>query len=191
MNTTRKALLSALVVGVLGSVVALGAFSAFSSTDVQPGNTFTAGTVAIEDNDSDGALYQLTNQKPGTTTNRCIQVTYTGLAGLHRQAVLLGGRRRRAVRQPDGHPRHAGRRRRSRAAPGSPRAARPCTTARSRTSPARTSFANGLPVDGPNAAAWATGEDVVYQFSTSVQDDNNAQGATSGTHSFTWEAQNN
>ena len=52
------------------------------------------------------------------------------------------------------------------------------------------SFANGLSVAGPTAATWATGDDVVYQFSTSVQDDNNAQGAASGTHSFTWEAQN-
>ena len=58
VNTTRKALLSALVVGVLGSVVALGAFSAFSSQTSNSGNTFTAGTVNIEDNDSDGAMYQ-------------------------------------------------------------------------------------------------------------------------------------
>jgi hypothetical protein len=191
VNTTRKALLSALVVGVLGSVVALGAFSAFSSQTSNSGNTFSAGTVAIEDNDSDGALYQLTNQKPGTTTNRCIQVTYTGsLASavkLYSSAVASGAQYVDLT-----------------ITPGTQGAATfPNCTGFTSSGPAvysgtlanfassHSSFANGLPVDGPNAAAWATGEDVVYQFSTSVQDDNNAQGAASGTHSFTWEAQNN
>jgi hypothetical protein len=40
------------------------------------------------------------------------------------------------------------------------------------------------------AVALATGDSVVYRFSTSVQDVNLAQGATTGAHSFTWEARN-
>ena len=52
------------------------------------------------------------------------------------------------------------------------------------------SFANGL-TDNPLAATkWQTNDAVTYRFRVSVQDNNSAQGASTGTHSFTWEAQN-
>jgi len=37
---------------------------------------------------------------------------------------------------------------------------------------------------------WAEDDTLVYRFTLSVQDDNAAQGASSGLHTFTWEARN-
>ena len=174
MHTTRKVLLSLLVVGAIGSVVALGAFSAFSSTTSNDNNNFTAGTVTIADNDANAALYTLTNQKPGITTDRCIKVTYTGsLDSDVKLYTLRDRRRRRQLHQPDGHPGHAGRRtRRSRAAPASPPTRAPALQRRRRRA-SRRRYATGI-ADNPGTVAtkWATGDSVVYRFSTSVQDIN-------------------
>src|SRR4051812_43041880 len=78
MSQARKVLLTLLVVGATGGLAAFGVYSAFSSTTSNAGNTFAAGTVTVGDNDVNAALYQLTNQKPGVTTDKCIKVTYTG-----------------------------------------------------------------------------------------------------------------
>ena len=78
MSKKEKGLLSLLLVGVIGAVVGLGVFGAFSATTSNTGNEFTAGTVAISDNDSNTAMYSVSNQKPGDTLTRCIRVTYTG-----------------------------------------------------------------------------------------------------------------
>jgi predicted ribosomally synthesized peptide with SipW-like signal peptide len=191
VHTTRKVLLSLLVVAALGSVVALGAFSAFSSSTSNSGNTFTAGTVEIEDNDSDTALYTLSNQKPGVTTSRCIRVTYTGsLASavrLYSSSVTPGAQYVNLTITPGTQ---------------GPATFPSCTDFTADAggpiytgtlaafAAAHTGYANGLAAPGPNTAAWATNEDVVYRFSVGVQDTNAAQGATTGTHAFTWEAQN-
>ena len=57
MSRGRKALLSLLLVGVIGTVAGVGTYSAFSATTVNPGNTFAAGTVVISDNDANAAMY--------------------------------------------------------------------------------------------------------------------------------------
>jgi len=75
---TRKLLLTALTVTVVGSIVAFGTFSAFSSSTENPGNQFAAGSVAISDNDLGTALYNVSGQKPGDSKTSCIKVTYTG-----------------------------------------------------------------------------------------------------------------
>ena len=189
MHTSRKVLLSLLVVGAIGSVVALGAFSAFSSTTSNDNNNFTAGTVTIADNDANAALYTLTNQKPGVTTDRCIKVTYGGSldSDVKLYSTTVGGLGANLINltvtagtgtitfpsctgfTPDaGAPLYSG------VASGFP-----------------TSYATGISdFPGTVATKWATGDSVVYRFSTSVQDTNAAQAATTGTHSFTWEARN-
>ena len=78
MKTSTKVLLTALCVGALGSLAAMGVFGAFSSTTTNAGNTITAGTVAIADNDAGAAMYSLTAAKPGESVSKCIKVTYTG-----------------------------------------------------------------------------------------------------------------
>jgi hypothetical protein len=78
MRTRTKALLSALSVGALGTVAALGVFGAFSATTQNAGNEITTGTVALSDNDTGQALFSINNAEPGDTWTRCIRVTYTG-----------------------------------------------------------------------------------------------------------------
>ncbi len=78
MSRGRKTLLSLLLVGALGAVAGIGTFSAFSATTVNAGNTFDAGTVVINDNDANSAMYNITAAKPNDVVVRCIRVTYAG-----------------------------------------------------------------------------------------------------------------
>ena len=55
---------------------------------------------------------------------------------------------------------------------------------------ARTDYASGLADYKLAQTKWSSTDAVTYKFSVSVQDNNSAQGATTGTHSFTWEARN-
>lgn len=78
MTTRSKLLRTLAVLGVLACVAGAGVFSAFSSQTDNPGNSVTAGTVTLVDDDADGATYELTNAKPGDSQSSCIRVTYTG-----------------------------------------------------------------------------------------------------------------
>ena len=75
-----------------GIVVSTASYSAFSSTTVNPTSNWTAGTVALTDDDSNTALFTATNLKPGQTGSNCIAVTGTGFARLGRQALRHGRR---------------------------------------------------------------------------------------------------
>lgn len=194
MNTPRKILLSLVVVGALGATVGLGAFSAFSSTTANDNNSFAAGTVAISDNDAGGFLYQVTNQKPGVDTDRCINVTYTGsldsdvrlysttsipLAGPGQYVNLTvtpGTIASPTFPSCAGFTADAGGDLYSGTLAGF------ATT--------YNSFGTGL-ADYPGAGTkWVTNDSVVYRVRVSVQDSNAAQGAAVAAHNFTWEAQN-
>ena len=69
-----------------GLVVSQASYSAFSSSTANPTSNWTAGTVALTDDDggttadaSTGtAMFQATNLKPGSTASKCIAVTSTG-----------------------------------------------------------------------------------------------------------------
>jgi hypothetical protein len=61
-----------------GIVVSQASYSAFSSTTVNPTSNWTAGSVALTDDDSNTALFTATNLKPGSTGTNCIAVTSTG-----------------------------------------------------------------------------------------------------------------
>jgi hypothetical protein len=78
VNIRTKVLLTVLCVGALGSLAAMGVFGAFSATTTNAGNTITAGTVTIGDNDGGPAMYAVTAAKPGDSVTKCIKVTYTG-----------------------------------------------------------------------------------------------------------------
>ena len=77
-RTGAKVALSALVIGALGSFAALGVYGLFTATTQNSGNEITSGTVELADNDSGSALYNTTGVRPGDTTSRCIETTYTG-----------------------------------------------------------------------------------------------------------------
>ena len=53
-----------LTIGVVGSVAGWGAYSAFTATTTNAGNTITAGTVAISQHAGATTLYSGTNQAP-------------------------------------------------------------------------------------------------------------------------------
>jgi hypothetical protein len=91
MSKTKKLLASALVVGVLGSLVALGVFGLFSATTQNSGNEISAGTIAISDNDAGSAMFNITNAKPGETWTRCIKVLYSGGLSAVVHLYQLGG----------------------------------------------------------------------------------------------------
>lgn len=78
MSLVRKLLLSGLVLGLACVGVAGVAWSSFSSTTANPSNRFSAGTVAIADNDAGASLLSLSSASPGASSSGCIRVTYTG-----------------------------------------------------------------------------------------------------------------
>ncbi len=73
-----KLALTALVLGVLGTIAGVGTWSAFSATTDNSGNAFASGTVEIGDDDSGSAMLSLANAKPGDSDAACIVVDYTG-----------------------------------------------------------------------------------------------------------------
>ena len=70
-----------------GVVVSTASYSAFSATTVNPTSNWTAGTVALSDDDNNTALFTATGLKPGSTGANCITVTSTGSLALDRQAL--------------------------------------------------------------------------------------------------------
>jgi hypothetical protein len=72
--------LAAVVAGLAGSAAIIwqASYSAFSATTANPTNNWTAGTVALSDDDSATALFTATGLKPGSTGTKCIAVTSTG-----------------------------------------------------------------------------------------------------------------
>ena len=190
----RKAFLSLLLVGLVGVVAGVGTFSAFSATTQNEGNTFSAGTVAIGDNDAGGVMFNLSNQKPGVTTSKCIKVTYTGsldstvkmytpsTPGAGAQYINLtitpGTQTTSTFPNCDsstftpvsGAPTYSG-------------------TVQGFDN-THNAFSNGFASNPLNGTKWVTNDALVYKIDMSVQDNNSAQSATSGSLQFTWEAQN-
>src|SRR5688572_3519361 len=75
---TKSLLRSLLAIGAAGALAGFGTFSAFSSSTENPGNQINSGTVALSDNDSGSALYDVDGAKAGDTVDECITVTYGG-----------------------------------------------------------------------------------------------------------------
>lgn len=194
MKTSTKVLLTALCVGALGSFAAMGVFGAFSATTTNAGNTITAGTVAIADNDAGAAMYSITNAKPGESVSKCIKVTYTGsldadvriytsstigALGQYVDLTITPGSQATPT-----FPSCTG------FTPDSGGALYTGTLANFATT--KNTYANGV-VDYPGTGTkWAANESVVYQVTATLQSSapEAAQGATTGAHTFTWEARN-
>ncbi len=94
MKTRTKIAISTMLVGLLGSLAALGIFGEFSATTQNAGNELTSGTVAISNNSAGQAMFNVAGATPGDSWTRCIKVTYTGglPADVH---AYLGGTRAR------------------------------------------------------------------------------------------------
>jgi Camelysin metallo-endopeptidase len=61
-----------------GGLIWQSSYSAFSATTASPTNNWSAGTVALSDDDSNTALFTAGNLKPGATGTKCLVVTSTG-----------------------------------------------------------------------------------------------------------------
>jgi hypothetical protein len=194
MRTSTKVLLTALCVGALGSLAAMGVFGAFSSTTTNAGNTITAGTVAIADNDAGAAMYSIANAKPGESVSKCIKVTYTGSldADVHIYTTSTIGSLGQYVdltitpgtQATSTFPGCTG------FTPDSGGAL--YTGTLQNFGSTKNNYANGV-VDNPGSGSkWATNESVVYQVTATLQSSapDAAQGLTTGAHTFTWEARN-
>jgi len=192
----RRIVLSVLIVGVVGALVGVGTLSAFSSSTSNSGNNFDAGTVYVSDNDAGSALYNVTSRKPGDTVTSCIKVTYGGslAADVHLYTASTIG----AVGQYVNLTIDKGTSSGNPAFPGCgtfTSEANVYTGTLSGFASAHNSYANGSPAYPGSQTAWNSADALVYRFTLTMQDDNNANGQgsgalTSGSHSFTWEARN-
>lgn len=81
MAVHRKAILAAAVpVGFLlsGALVWQASYAAFTDTTDSTGNTWTAGSLSLTDNDSGFVLFDVPAMTPGETGSKCIVVDYVG-----------------------------------------------------------------------------------------------------------------
>ncbi len=193
MSLKRRLVLTALVLGVIGSVAGFGTWSAFTATTTNSGNSYASGTVVINQHAGATTLYNGSNKGPGASyqTVACVRVTYTGSLGatvkLYSSSVTNGStfnlkvERGSGITAPDNTMNCTG-------------FSASSTAYNGNLGSFPTTYAAG--VDGKaGAAAWAQNDSVDYRFTISVNDDTTANAHTSalstGSHSFTWEADNN
>jgi len=172
-----------------GVVVSTASYSAFSATTVNPTSNWTAGSVALTDDDNNTALFNATGLKPGSTGANCITVTSTGslpstvkLYGTNASATkALDANMTLTVEQGTG------------GGFGSCTGFTPATTSGTLYSGllsnfTASNFATGLGTWAPTGTA---SESRVYRFTYTVSSTapNTVQGGTAAL-GFTWEAQN-
>jgi hypothetical protein len=78
LDRKTKSALIVFLIGVIASIAGLATWSAFSATTSNAGNEFQTGSVALTDNDSGTAMFNMTGAGPGDTVSKCITVSYTG-----------------------------------------------------------------------------------------------------------------
>ena len=193
MRTAKKVLLSLVVLGAVGSMAGFATFSAFSSTTTNSGNSFAAGTVYISDNDAGSALYSVSNKKPGDTAQGCILLTYTGsLAAtvkLYTASTIgsVGSYIDMTVEKgtfPSGT-----------CATGFNSQATIYTGTLANFATTKNSYANGVSAFPASQTQWNQNDTLWYRITLTLQDNNSANGGSggplsTGSHTFTWEAQN-
>lgn len=187
-----------LVVAALGMTIGTSTRAAFNDVSGSQSNGFTAGSVAIGDNDAGDMMLALTDAKPGASTSACILVTYVGtlpanvrLYGATTGTGLDSYLTLTVVRGTFGST--------------SPPFAS-CSDFVADTTDYLGSgagviysgtlaafpddFANGL-VDPVSSSPeeWIAGEAHAYRFTATLQDDAGAQGKTAN-QTFSWEARN-
>ena len=195
MKKSQRVLLTLLVIGLVGAIAGFGTFSAFSSTTSNDGNSFSAGTVTLTDNDSGSAMYTVSNAKPGDSASACITVTYggslaanvklyttstIGSLGSHLTLVITQGTGTVSFGSactnftPDGS--------------GSQIYNGTLSTFASTYS----NFSNGLSLTNASASTtWSQNDARVYKFQITLPSgDTTGGGLNTGSHSYTWEAQN-
>lgn len=169
--------------GFVSVLVVSSSRAAFVDTTDNATNTFSAGDVVLNDDDTGSVLFNVANLAPGDSRTRCIAVTYTGslTADVHLYGTV-GGNGLAQYLDLD-------------IDVGSGGDFASCTGFVSSSTlfngtlaafgGANTNFVNGL--GGFTGATNPTTR--TYRVTVTLQDDNAAQGL-SATAGFTWEAQN-
>ena len=194
MNRTQKALVSVLVIGVLGGITSLGVFGLFSATTQNAGNEITTGTVSFTDNDAGSALYNVTGSKPGDTVIRCIKASYTGTLPAEVRlysngtpgplAQYIDLQITKGTQTTSTFPDCAG---------FSADAGGPVFTGTLQTfEQQHGTFTDGIATAPGSQTDWQPGDARVYRIEATLQagTPNSGQGATSGPHAYVWEARN-
>jgi len=184
----------ALVVGVLGGAAAMGVYGLFTATTQNTGNEITSGTVSFTDNDNGAALYNAGNFKPGDTTTKCIKATYTGslpavvrvyspsspgpLAQYIDLTITQGTATSSTFPECTGF-----------TATGTGQL---FTGTLQNFEQTRNTYGAGIATAPGAGATWSANSSLVYRVQATLQSSapDTAQGTSSGTHTFTWEARN-
>jgi hypothetical protein len=158
--------------------------AAFSDTTDNAGNTWSAGTVALTDNDFGSAMFTASDMAPGTPVIKCIVVSYSGTltpSDVNLYGVVSGGNGLDAYLDLT-------------IEEGSGGTFTDCTGFASSSTiftgtlanfaVTHDNFSNGAGVWNPAANP----ELKTYRFTVTLQDNNLAQGLNA-TATFTWEAQ--
>jgi hypothetical protein len=159
--------------------------AAFTSTTANAANSWSAGTVALTDDDTGTAMFAVTNMAPGDSITRCITVSYSGsvdaavrLYGSITGGTGLGTYLDLTVERGTG---------------GSFASCTGFVSTESVYSgtlagftSAHTGFVNGAGSWAPVGGAPV--DTMTYRFTTTLQSNNAAQALTA-TAAFTWEAQ--
>jgi hypothetical protein len=172
--------------GAVALVVVNTTNAAFSASTANTSNTFSAGTVALSDDDAGSLLFDLSGMKPSDTATKCVNVSYTG--SLPADVKLYGSvggtglanYLATTIEVGDGAAGGA-----SLSCAGFNPGSTLHTGAMDAFGAANTNYSTGL-----GGFAGATNpSSKSYRITVTLQDDNAAQGKNA-TATFTWEAQN-
>lgn len=95
MESTRRSPVS-LIAGVVALLlvalmVTRTSEAAFTATTDNSGNSFSAASITLTDDDNDGALFTLSDLEPGDSRSACIEVTYAGTVTTPSAVTLYSG----------------------------------------------------------------------------------------------------
>lgn len=182
MRSTKSRLLaSTVVLGVLAAAMSAVVFSAFSATTENTNNQFATGSIALTDNDSGTALFNVSGADANDSFTRCIRVTYASTGGLEATVRLYGATSGTGLDQyltVDIDRADSGTQADCSDFSGTVGAVYDGTL-----QAFPDSYAAGTATDG----TWTNGKAVTYRIAVTVQNNNAAQGLNA-TQAFTWEA---
>ncbi len=174
----------ALAVLLTAALIVTASSAAFFATTDNSGNTWSAGTVILTDDDAGSAMFTVTNMSPLATVTECIVVTYSGTmlpsdVNLYGVSGGTGLDAYLDVTVEEGTGGIFGN-----CTGFTPTSTIFATNTLNNFATNHTNFTNGV-------GAWlpaANPESRTYRFTVTLQDNNLAQGLNA-TATFTWEAQ--
>lgn len=189
LTALRAGLLSLVVFGTASSAISHFTYGRFSQERGVTAQTLTAGTVALEDNDSGSTLVSMEGAKPGAQAFGCIKVIYSGTLDAR---VRLYARRSGAL--PPYLDLTVERGRSTGAFPScngfnrddADYGSGPGVLYSGPLSTFPTTFESGIP---DPLSPWTAGEERAYRLAVTLGTSEAAQGLT-GSATFTWGAEN-